>query len=232
MSFVLSAGALAVLVRAHDCPNAGVETLYETFVSRSEDHISQGLVWYYCGGLGVSLFCLALIGWSHTHRKIPNQRIKKNFRLLFRIAVAIVMICLPLAPLDSLELVATTTALITCVLVLELVGSTCWGESFWWNTNCSRNKCTYSAKCGVKKEEIEKSLKDGTVVNVEEIARREAGENGSIGAVLWERSSGCTALSAGADLSTQLSLQFKTLWTRRKLSSGLQSRSRVEQYRA
>jgi low temperature requirement protein LtrA len=183
MSFVLSAGALAVLVRAHDCPNAEVDTLYETFVGRSEDHISQGLVWYYCGGLGVSLICLALIAWSHTHRKIPNQRIKKNFRLLFRVVVAVVIICLPLAHLDSLELVATTTALIACVLVLELVGSTCWGESFWWNTNCGRNKCTYSAKCGVKKEEIEESLKNGTVLNVEEIARREAGEKGSVGAV-------------------------------------------------
>jgi len=183
MSFVLSAGALAVLVRAHDCPNAEVETLYETFVGRSEDHISQGLVWYYCGGLGVSLICLALIAWSHTHRKIPNQRVKKNFRLLFRIAIAVVMIRLPLAHLDSLELVATTTALIACVLVLELVGSTCWGESFWWNTNYGRNKCTCSAKCGVKKEEIEKSLKDGIVLNVEEIARREAGEKGSVGAV-------------------------------------------------
>ncbi|KAF3032376.1 hypothetical protein E8E12_001949 [Didymella heteroderae] len=183
MSFVLSAGALAVLVRAHDCPDADVDSLYETFVSRSEDHISEGLVWYYCGGLGVSLVCLAIIAWTHTHRKIPNQRIRKNFRLLFRIAIAIIIICLPLAHLNSLELVASTTGLVACVLVLELVGSTCWGENFWWNTNCGRNKCTYSAKCGVRKEEIEKSLKDGTVLNVEEIARREIGEKGSVGAV-------------------------------------------------
>lgn len=183
MSFVLSAGALAVLVRAHDCPNADVESLYETFIPRSEDHISAGLQWYYCGGLGISLICLAIIAWTHTHRKIPNQRIKKHFRLLFRILVAVVIICLPLAHLDSLQLVATTTGLVLCVLVMELVGSTCWGESFWWNTNCGRNKCSYSARCGVKKEELEKSLKDGTTLNVEEIARRDGGEKGSVGAV-------------------------------------------------
>lgn len=183
MSFALSAGALAVLVRAHDCPDADVESLYETFVSRSEEEISLGLQWYYCGGLGISLLCLAVIAWAHTHRKIPNQRIKKNLRLLFRIAVAIAIICLPLAHLNSLELVATTTVLTVCVLALELVGSTCWGESFWRNTNCGRNKCSYSAKCKVQKEELEKSLENGTILNVEEIAKRESGEKGVLSAV-------------------------------------------------
>lgn len=183
MSFVLSAGALAVLVRAHDCPDADVETLYETFIPRSEDHISAGLQWYYCGGLGISLICLAIIAWTHTHRKIPNQRMKKHFRLILRVVVAIVVICLPLAHLNSLQLVATTTGLVLCVLLLELIGSTCWGENLLWNTNCRRNKCSYSASCGVKKDELEKSLKDGTVLNVEEIAKREPGEKGTVVAV-------------------------------------------------
>jgi hypothetical protein len=35
----------------------------------------------------------------------------------------------------------------------------------------------------VKKEELEKSLKDGTVLNVEEIAKRDGEEKGSVGAV-------------------------------------------------
>lgn len=183
MSFVLSAGALAVLVRAHDCPDADVDSLYETFVPRSEEHISAGLQWYYCGGLGISLLCLAIIAWTHTHRKIPNQRIKKDLRLLFRVTVGIIIICLPLAHLNSLDLVATSTGLVVCVLVVELVGSTCWGESFWWDADCKRNKCSYSAKCKVKKEELEKSMKDGTVLNVEEIAKREGGEKWNMAAV-------------------------------------------------
>jgi hypothetical protein len=183
MSCVLSAGALAVLVRAHDCPDADVETLSELFVSRSEAHISEGLQWYYCGGLGISLLCLAVVAGTHTHRRIPNQRIKKHFRLLFRVVVAIVIFCLPLAHLNSLELVASSTGLVLSVLILELVGSTCWGESFLWDRSCARDKCSYSALCKVSKEEIEKSLKDGTVLQVEEIARKEGGEKGSIGAV-------------------------------------------------
>lgn len=183
MSFVLSAGALAVLVRAHDCPNTEVESLYETFIPRSEEHISAGLRWYYCGGLGLSLMCLSVIAWTHTHRKIPNQRIKKNLRLIFRILTAVVIMCLPLAHLSSLGLVATTTGLIVCVLALELVGSTCWGESFWRNKDCRRNKCDYSARCGVKKEELERSFKEGVVLNVEEIAKRDGGQKESVSAM-------------------------------------------------
>lgn len=75
----------------------------------------------------------------------------KHVRLIFRVADTVVIIFPLLAQLYSLELIATTAGLIVCVLVLELVGSTCWGESFWWNTNCGRSKCSYSTGCGVRK---------------------------------------------------------------------------------
>jgi hypothetical protein len=180
MSFVLSASALAVLVRAHDCPDAPLDSLFETFQSRSEDHISEALQWFYCGGLGVSLFCLSIISATHTHRKIPNQRLRKETRLLFRVLVAVVIITLPKAHMNSLQLVATTTGLVVAVLILELEGSSCRGESILWDAKCQRGKATYSAKCGVKKEELEKSVKEGTVLNVEEIASRESGEKGGV----------------------------------------------------
>ncbi|KAH8712175.1 bacterial low temperature requirement A protein-domain-containing protein [Phaeosphaeriaceae sp. PMI808] len=180
MSFVLSASALGVLVRAHDCPDAPLDSLFETFIPRSEDHISAGLQWFYCGGLGVSLFCLSIIAFTHQHRKIPNQRLRKNIRLWFRIIISVVIIVLPEAHLDSLQLVATTTGLIVAVLLLELVGSSCWGENMFWEKGCRRDKATYSAKCGVKKEELEKSVREGTVLDVEEIARRERGEKGGV----------------------------------------------------
>lgn len=183
MSFVLSASALGVLVRAHDAPNTPLDSLYATFIPRSEAHLTPALAWFYCGGLGVSLACLSVIASTHTHRRIPNQRLGKHMRLLFRFAVAVAIVCLPRAHLDSVGLVATTTGLLLCVLLLELVGSTCWGESFWWERNCARDRCSYSAKCGVQRAELEKSLKEGTVLNVEEIARRGGGEKGGVGAV-------------------------------------------------
>jgi low temperature requirement protein LtrA len=176
MSFVLSASALGVLVRAHDCADAPLESLFETFISRSEDHISDSLQWFYCGGLGVNLFCLGIIALTHTHRKIPNQRIRKETRVVFRMLVSIIIITLPKAHMNSLQLVATTTGLIIAVLIMELIGSSCWGENMFWERGCGRDKATYSARCAVKREELEKSLKDGTVLDIEEIAKRESGE--------------------------------------------------------
>jgi low temperature requirement protein LtrA len=183
MSFVLSASALGVLVRAHDTASAPLDSLSETFIPRSEDHISNGLVWFYCGGLGISLLCLAIISATHVHRTIPNQRLTKPTRLLFRAVVSIVILTLPLAHLDSLRLIATTTGLVVSVLVLELVGVSCWGENFFWEKECKRDRATYSAQCAVKRDELEKSVREGTVVNVEEIAKREGGEKGVIGVV-------------------------------------------------
>jgi hypothetical protein len=97
--------------------------------------------------------------------------------------VAIIIITLPLAHLDSLRLIATTTGLVVSVLVLDLVGVSCWGENFLWEKGCKRDRATYSARCAVKREELEKSVREGAVLDVEEIAKREAGEKGVVGVV-------------------------------------------------
>ena len=183
MSFVLSASALAVLVRAHDSPDAPLDSLFETFIPRSEAHISTGLQWYYCGGLALALMCLAVLSKTHTHRKIPHQRLRKNMRLLYRFIVAIIILMLPLAHLNSLQLIATTTGLIISVLLVELVGVGCWGENVFWERGCKRDRATYSARCAIKREELERSVREGKVINVEEIASREGGETGSVGTV-------------------------------------------------
>lgn len=60
---------------------------------------------------------------------------------------------------------------------------TCWGENVFWEKNCRRDKATYSAKCSVKKEELERSVREGTVLNVEEIAKRDGEEKGGIATV-------------------------------------------------
>jgi hypothetical protein len=138
---------------------------------------------FYCGGLSLSLLSLSIISLTHIHRKIPNQRFRKCFRLVFRAFVAIVILLLPLAHMNSLQLIATTTSLIVCVLVVELIGVGCWGENMFWERSCGRDKTTYSARCGVKREELEKSMKEGTVLKVEEIAKREGGEKGGVAAV-------------------------------------------------
>ncbi|KAF2491628.1 hypothetical protein BU16DRAFT_574646 [Lophium mytilinum] len=179
MSFVISSAALSKLVLAHDTPNSDPETLYETYLPRSEEAISAGQRWFYCAGLGIALACMGVISKTHVYKTIPNQRLLKNKRLAVRFAVAIIFICLPLADgLNSLELIATTTGLVWVVLIVELLGSTCVHETFW---NDCRGTCQYSAKCRVTKKELEASMKNGTVINVEDIAKREKEESGGIG---------------------------------------------------
>jgi hypothetical protein len=60
MSFVLAAAALSRLVIAHDCANANIESLTDTYASKSEGNISNGLRWYYCAGLGIALACMGM----------------------------------------------------------------------------------------------------------------------------------------------------------------------------
>lgn len=173
MAFVLSASALAPLVRAHDCPDAPVESLYETFIPRSEEHISDGLRWYYCGGLGIALLCMAIIAFSHEHKKIPHMRLRKNWRLIFRVLVSIAIILLPLAHLNSLELVGTTTGLVLAVLAVEILGASCVGDSLLWDNKCKRGRTQYDGQCEARKSELEEAVMEGRVVNVEELAKRE-----------------------------------------------------------
>lgn len=97
--------------------------------------------------------------------------------------VAVVVLTLPLAHLDSVKLLGTATGLLVSVLVVELVGVGCWGENVVWERGCKRNRATYSARCGVSRGELEKSVKEGKVVRVEEIAAREGGEKGAVGVV-------------------------------------------------
>lgn len=120
---------------------------------------------------------------THTHKIIPHQRLIKPKRLRFRIVVSIIIICLPLAHLNSLQLVSTTTGLVCAVLLFELIGASCAGDNILWDKQCCRNKARYDAKLSVGKEELERSMTQGTVLNVEDLAKREAGEKGVLGHV-------------------------------------------------
>ena len=46
---------MSKLVVAHDCVNANLESLTETYMNKSSEVVDDGLRWFYCGGLGVAL---------------------------------------------------------------------------------------------------------------------------------------------------------------------------------
>ncbi|KAF2836897.1 hypothetical protein M501DRAFT_978591 [Patellaria atrata CBS 101060] len=180
MSYVLAASTLAKVVLAHDCANADPHELWEVYEARSHEHLLDGQRWFYCAGLGISLACTALISLTHIHKSPSSRktRLSKPLRLLLRLAISLVILLLPLAHLTSLSLVATTAGLVWTVLLVELVGATCATEPFWRPRNGGR-KCGYSARCGAAaRGRVERSVKTGEVVRVEEVARGEGGQGG------------------------------------------------------
>jgi hypothetical protein len=174
MAYVLAASALSKLVLAHDTASAHPEDLLEPFDGRSEEHIPIGLRWFYCAGLSVALMNMAAISLTHTYKSIPGTRARKEYRLAYRLLIAIIILLLPLAGerLNSLELVALTTCLVVSILLGELVGSACTTHAFW-GFGGEKRKCTYSARCHVSKKELESKVKSGEVLNVAEVAARD-----------------------------------------------------------
>ncbi|KAL8694735.1 MAG: hypothetical protein Q9218_000661 [Villophora microphyllina] len=173
MGYVLAGASLSKLVLAHDCKDTDAETLTESYVGRSEAEVRPGLCWFYCVGLGIALLCMSVISFCHVHKKFEGQRVTKRSRLALRVAVATVIVCLPLAEsLSSLQLISTTTGLVGLVLAFDLYGCTYVGESFLRDGR----KCKYWADCPRKRRRaLEEAMKTGAMVNVEELAVDEKG---------------------------------------------------------
>lgn len=170
MSYVLAGAALSRLVLATDCDDVDVEALTDTYLPKSEREIAPGLRWFYCCGLGIALLFMTFISMSHVHKDFDGQRLPKRVRLLVRIAVAVVLICLSLAEsLTSLHLIATTTGLVIFVLMVDLYGSTSIYDTFW---RCTQ-QCKYRAECSVKKNRLINALKNGETVNLSEVQREQ-----------------------------------------------------------
>ena len=112
---------------------------------------------------------------THTHKEVEGQRLTKTHRLIFRAVISIVLICLPLAhSLTSLGLISTTTGLVVLTLCVDLYGSSCVYNTFWRE----KTKCKYMADCQVKKTAVERALKEGVAIDIEEEARGHRGEKG------------------------------------------------------
>lgn len=142
-------------------------------------------------GLGIALFCMGkliticdiqrinfkldagIISLTHIHKDINGVRITKGQRLANRFAVCIILFCLPTAhQLNSLYLIAVTTSLIIWVLFVELYGASCPGETFFGKSET----CKYTARCKLRKKDMEAAIKTGQVINVQELAH--TGEKG------------------------------------------------------
>ncbi|KAG9106737.1 hypothetical protein FRC07_008752, partial [Ceratobasidium sp. 392] len=107
--------------------------LVSAATSRMTQHVEEvtpAIRWYFSGGLGVALVCMALIG--ATHRGLDptgTSRIGRTTQLAFRIAVGAIIICLPLAKsLSPLNMLGTSAGLTGFLVVEETYGKLRRGE--------------------------------------------------------------------------------------------------------
>ena len=174
LGFTVAAGALARLVLVHDCANTEPELLSEASALNSEAELRSGLRWFFSAGLGAALACMGGIALTHEHKRFGRgQRIKKSHRIGVRFAVAVVLVCLPLAEgLNSLQLIATVTGLVVVVLLVDLLGSTSPGDSVWKD----RSKCEYAADCHLRRRDMEDLAAGGGTL--EDLAAKNVNEKG------------------------------------------------------
>lgn len=178
MGYILAASTLSQLVLAHDCQDADEHDLGHHYEDRSVEEVPESLRWFYCGGLGVALICMAIISFCNIHKRLEKTRLKKRPRLVIRVCVAIIIICLPLAKsLNSLHLISITAALVFFVLCLDLFGSSCQGDQFWTGGWCDedKKKCAYTAnfKLGRRRRKaLERALQRGEKVSLSDLMKR------------------------------------------------------------
>ena len=180
LAYVLAAATLSKLVIAHDCDNANIEDLGDTYQLRSVAEIDQGLRWYYCAGIASALMTMTLLSYCHVHKKLQNPRLRKRPRLIIRALIALAILLLPLARdrLTSLSLIGTTTALVSLALAMDIFGVSSHGDRFWTGGWCEESKkaTQYEAriKCSKrKKQDIIKAMHRGETVRLEELLRRQ-----------------------------------------------------------
>jgi hypothetical protein len=174
MALGLAGAALSRLVVAHDCSNAHIYDLSDLitdYEERSVGKIPDGLRWFYCAGLGASTLAMAGISASHIHKEFAYPRITKTYRFIYRVAVGLVLTGLGAAhQLDSLELIGTTTALVTSVLAVDIYGSSNSRISFFGASDDALTSMNYTARCQVSKEDVRIVIETDQVLDVERIA--------------------------------------------------------------
>lgn len=184
MAFVLGGGALAKMVRAVDFEGmraeGGLVEREEEGGAEGEGEIEQGVRWFYCVGFGIALLCMGAISAAHVHRDLRGMRLGKRSRLGVRIAVAVVMLCLPLAgdSLNSLELIATMTGLVGFTLSVEVWGASRKGTG--WDVR--GRPCGYIGTC--RERDLRSMLEKGGEVDVDALGKDSKYRKSGIGSAL------------------------------------------------
>ncbi|KAG8841408.1 hypothetical protein FRC20_005053, partial [Serendipita sp. 405] len=99
-------------------------------MTQHSDDVSSALRWYFGGGLGCAMLCLAALGLTHRGLDPSGMtRLSRSIQLGFRLIAGVVMTCLPLAKhLKSLHLMGICAGVTSFLVIEETYGKICRGE--------------------------------------------------------------------------------------------------------
>jgi hypothetical protein len=173
MGLALAGASMSKLVVAHDCPDAhlsDLSDLIENYKKSSVAELSTGLRWFYCAGLAATVFIMTAISLSHIHKEVDSPRIKKKYRILFRISIGCVIAGLALARgLNSLDLLSITTALNVSILAFEIYGSSHSSISFFGSQKFLADSIDYIALSSASQEDVRGATTSDKVLDVERV---------------------------------------------------------------
>ncbi|PVG04558.1 hypothetical protein CPB86DRAFT_777843 [Serendipita vermifera] len=101
-----------------------------SYFTKHETEAPEAIRWYFGGGLGCSMLCLAALGY--THRGLDPEgttRISRRVQLIVRVLVGVALTCIPLAHnLLPLELMGIGAGLTSFLVIEETYGKLWRGE--------------------------------------------------------------------------------------------------------
>ncbi|CAG8551478.1 2016_t:CDS:10 [Diversispora eburnea] len=104
-------------------PDVSSHLLSSREVGSESTAFPEPLAWLFCASLAIAMYCMAIIGIVHKGLDSVNlMRIPKYQRITLRIVVGTIFLLLPLAHLNTLNLVAIVAPLSIFLVVVEAYG--------------------------------------------------------------------------------------------------------------
>ncbi|GBB85599.1 hypothetical protein RclHR1_01210007 [Rhizophagus clarus] len=120
MALVAFGASLEAIVKLRDFPGAQDIPTEET---DPHEEFFPSLSWLYCATLAISLYCMGIIGILHKGLDDDNYlRIPKFHRIFLRFIIGTICLLLPLAKVNSLNLVVITSMLSLLLVIIETFG--------------------------------------------------------------------------------------------------------------
>ncbi|CAG8445145.1 892_t:CDS:10 [Acaulospora morrowiae] len=123
VSLIAFGSSLKQVVQIRDFSGADSIPIFENSHTTESHSFPMNLQWLHCCSLAVVMYCFAIIGVLHRGLDNVNTlRISKRYRICLRFVVATIYVFLPLAELNTVNLMAITSSISLFLVIVETYG--------------------------------------------------------------------------------------------------------------